>query len=90
MTNTLQEKLWKAAASGDKATLRSMAFDDIDFDARDPEQRTAFNIATQNGHHDAAQTILALKEAQRMHRMGLTSPQYEAAQAKESKKTDVA
>lgn len=74
-----QEKLFQAAAKGDKAVIRSLAFDEIDFDARDAQDRTAFNIATQYGHHDAAQTILAAKQMKAMQKMGLTSPQFENA-----------
>ena len=72
-----QERLWQAAAKGDKATIRVLALEDVDFDARDAQERTAFNIATQYGHHDAAQTILAAKQMKSMQRMGLTSPQFE-------------
>lgn len=68
-----QEKLWRAAASGDKATIRGLAFENVDFDARDEEDRTAFNIATQAGHADAARTILAVKEMKAMMALGLTS-----------------
>lgn len=74
---TAQERLWQAAAQGDKATIRALVFDDIDFEARDAEDRTAFNIATQYGHHDAAKTILAAKQMKAMQLMGLTSPGFE-------------
>ena len=74
---TAQERLWKAARIGDKTAIRSLAFDDVDFDARDEEGRTPFNIATQYGHADAAQTILAAKQIKTMQIMGLTSPQFE-------------
>ncbi len=73
----VQEKLWQAAATGDKAAIRSLVFENVDFDARDVEDRTAFNIATQYGHHDAAKTILAAKQMKIMQLMGMTSPGFE-------------
>lgn len=80
--NSAQKKLWQAARTGDKTAIRAMVFDDVDFDARDDEDRTAFNIATQYGHHDAAKTILAAKQMKIMQRMGLTSPQFETARGR--------
>jgi len=77
MTMNAQEKLWAAAAKGDQGMIRALVFEDIDFDARDDQDRTAFNIATQYGHSAAAQTILAAKNMKEMQRMGLTSPQFE-------------
>ena len=57
----LQQKLWDAAAKGDSASLRLMAFEKaVDFRGRDDQKRTPFNLATQYGHHDAAMTILAI------------------------------
>ena len=72
-----QQKLFIAAEKGDKAMIRSLAFENVDFDARDDQDRTAFNIATQRGHHDAAKTILAAKQMKTMQAMGMTSPQFE-------------
>lgn len=72
-----QKRLFKAATTGDKAAIRALVFEDVDFDARDEEDRTAFNIATQYGHVDAAQTILAARQMKAMQNMGLTSPQFE-------------
>lgn len=74
---TAQKRLFAAAATGDKAAIRALVFEDVDFDARDAEDRTAFNIATQYGHADAAQTILAARQMKAMQAMGLTSPQFE-------------
>jgi|GEM_PF-6240957 ankyrin repeat protein len=76
-----QERLWQAAAAGDKATIRGLVFDNVDFDARDEEDRTAFNIATQNGHADTARTILAAKEMKAMMALGLTSDGFAANQS---------
>lgn len=73
-----QERLWQAAAAGDKAAIRGLVFDNVDFDARDDEDRTAFNIATQAGHADAARTILAAKEMKAMMALGLTSDGFAA------------
>lgn len=86
---TPQEQLWRAAKTGDKATLRALAFADVDFDARDDQDRTAFNIATQYGHSEAAQVILAARQVRAMQGMGLISPQYVAAQHnKDRRNTD--
>lgn len=74
---TAQERLWQAAAKGDKVTIRALVFEDVDFDARDDEDRTAFNIATQHGHSDAAKTLLAAKQMKAMQLMGLVSPEFE-------------
>lgn len=72
-----QARLFKAAEKGDKTAIRALVFDDVDFDARDEEGRTAFNIATQHRHSDAAQTLLAAKQMKAMQRLGLTSEGYE-------------
>ncbi|MGZ9097385.1 MAG: ankyrin repeat domain-containing protein [Micavibrio sp.] len=82
-----QDRLFKAAAKGDKATIRALVFDDIDFDARDEEGRTAFNIATQFRHSDTAQTILAAKQMKTMQNLGLTSAGYENAIRNPARKT---
>jgi len=74
---TSQNLLFAAAKAGDQAAIRRLVYDDIDFDARDDEDRTAFNIATQYGHHKAAQTILAARHMKAMQKVGLTSPQFE-------------
>ena len=73
----IQNRLFKAAAQGDKAAIRALVFEDIDFDARDDQDRTPFNIATQYGHSDAAQTIIAAKQMKTMQLLGLTSEGYE-------------
>lgn len=74
---TPQNRLFAAAKAGDQAAIRRLVYDDIDFDARDDEDRTAFNIATQYGHHKAAQTILAARQMKAMQEIGLTSPEFE-------------
>jgi ankyrin repeat protein len=58
------EKLWLAARTGDDATIRQLAAAGVDLDTRDPEDRTAFNIATQHGLHRTAQTILDARRMQ--------------------------
>ncbi|MDB5490419.1 MAG: hypothetical protein JWO78_268 [Micavibrio sp.] len=70
---TAQARLYAAAKAGDKATIRALVFEDVDFGARDEEGRTAFNIATQHNKIDAAQTILAAKQTKDLQRMGLIS-----------------
>jgi ankyrin repeat protein len=82
-----QDQLWQAAARGDKAAIRALALANVDFDARDAEDRTAFNIATQYGHHDAAKTILAAKQMKMMQAMGLTSEGFEPAQQAEPRRS---
>jgi ankyrin repeat protein len=77
-TLNAQEKLWRAAASGDMAAIRGLVFENVDFDARDDEDRTAFNIATQAGHAEAARTLLAAKEMRSMMALGLTSDGFAA------------
>ena len=72
-----QNRLWDAAKAGDQAAIRRLAYEDVDFDARDDEDRTAFNIATQYGQHKAAQTILAARQMKAMQRMGLVSEGFE-------------
>lgn len=72
-----QDRLFRAAEKGDKVAIRSLVFEDVDFELRDEEDRTAFNIATQYGHSDAAQTLLAAKQMKAMQRMGLISPGFE-------------
>ena len=74
MTNqSAQARLFAAAKTGDKAAIRALVFEDIDFGARDEEGRTAFNIATQHNKIDAAQTILAAKQTKDLQNMGLIS-----------------
>lgn len=76
---TAQEKLWKAAMTGDKATIRALVFEDIDFDARDEEGRTAFNIATQFGQTDTAQTILAARQMRFVQNLNTAAKEEKAA-----------
>ncbi|PJB71619.1 MAG: ankyrin repeat domain-containing protein [Alphaproteobacteria bacterium CG_4_9_14_3_um_filter_47_13] len=64
-TNELaKSRLWRAAEVGDCKTIRLLAMEGIDIDARNEDGFTAFNIATQNNHSDAAMTILAAREMQ--------------------------
>lgn len=65
-----QKRLFQAARNGDNAAIRALVFDNVDFDARDDEDRTAFNIATQYGHADTAQTIIAARQMKAMQRLG--------------------
>lgn len=75
---TAQQRLFDAARKGDKATIRSLVFDEnVFFEARDEQGRTAFNIATQFGHADAAQTILAARESRYLRDLGMLSPHVE-------------
>jgi hypothetical protein len=58
----MQRKLWDAAARGDTPAVRMLVMAGIDIDARNGDGFTAFNLATMNGHHDTALTILAGRE----------------------------
>lgn len=60
----METRLWKAAEQGDCKTLRILAMGGADFNIRNDDGFTPFNIATQNGHSDAAMTILAAREMQ--------------------------
>lgn len=66
----LQEKLWRAAERGDAMTVRTLFIEGVDFDARNEDGFTAFNLATQNGHHEVAMTILAAREMQYAQKIG--------------------
>ncbi len=58
----VQQWLWKAAREGDCEKIRILAVHGVDIDARNEDGFTAFNIATEHGHADAAMTILAARE----------------------------
>jgi ankyrin repeat protein len=58
----LQKMLWSAAAAGDCAMVRKLAMAGVDFDARDEDGFSAFNIATMKGRVQTARTILAVKD----------------------------
>jgi len=75
----IQEQLWAAAAEGNCAVIRALVMEGADPEARDPEGRTAFNIATQFGRSEAATTILAAQELAKMRRMGLNDADIEKA-----------
>lgn len=66
----LQQKLWAAAAAGDCGAIRVLAVEGVDIDARNEDGFTAFNLATQRGHANAAMTILAAREMQFARRLG--------------------
>jgi ankyrin repeat protein len=75
-TKTMHETLWRAAAKGDCATIRMLAVNGVDIDAPNDEGFTAFNIATQNGHHEAATTILAAREMAYARQLGETPEEF--------------
>ncbi len=66
----LQNRLWIAAANGDCKTIRVLTMSGVDIDARNAEGFTAFNVATQHGHSEAATTILAAREMQFAQKLG--------------------
>lgn len=67
----LQEKLWEAAKAGDCGIIRNLVMKGADIDMKDKFGRTAFNMATQYGHSNAAMTILAAKELKYMMDLGI-------------------
>lgn len=87
-----QQRLFEAAKAGDKAAIRRMVFDDVDFSARDEEGRTPFNIATQYNQVETAQTILAAKQTKDLQKMGLISDGYQGLERRGTvtRKTDAA
>ncbi len=67
----LREKaLWMAAKSGDCYAIRLLVMDGVDLEARDPQGRTAINIATQYNQREAIKTLLAAKEMRQMAKFG--------------------
>ncbi|PZQ47716.1 MAG: hypothetical protein DI551_02840 [Micavibrio aeruginosavorus] len=67
----LKEKaLWMAAKEGDCYAIRLLVMDGADLDARDPQGRTAVNIATQYNRKEALKTLLAAKEMRTMAKLG--------------------
>lgn len=68
--DALQEKLWAAAEQGDCGAIRRLVMKGVDIEAKDKLGRTAFNIATQYGHSNAAMTILAAKELKYIMALG--------------------
>lgn len=66
-----QKRLFEAVKLGDKAAIRRLVFEDVDFNARDDQERTPFNLATQLNLVDVAQTILAAKQMKALHAMGM-------------------
>ncbi len=69
--SALKEKaLWMAAKEGDCYAIRLLVMDGADLDARDPQGRTAINIATQYNQKQALKTLLAAKEMRRLASVG--------------------
>ena len=63
-TRAMHERLWRAAERGDAQTIRYLFIEGVNLDAPNDDGFTAFNLATQNGHHDVAMVILAAREMQ--------------------------
>lgn len=61
-----QKRLWIGAFKGDLRAIRMAVMAGADIEARDHEDRTAINIASQQGHIEALKTLLAAKEMKRM------------------------
>lgn len=81
----LQNRLWIAAAAGDCKTIRVLAMSGVDMDARNEDGFTAFNVATQHGHSDAATTILAAREMQFAQNLGEDPAEFYQVKAGEKK-----
>ncbi len=62
--------LWAAARAGDCRKIRALVMDGADLNARDPQGRTAINIATQYKQMDALKTLMAAKEMRYMAQIG--------------------
>ncbi|MCB1530537.1 MAG: ankyrin repeat domain-containing protein [Rhodospirillales bacterium] len=67
---TKEEVLWRAARRGDCYAIRRLVLDGVDVDARDPQGRTAINIATQYGQAEAHKTLLAAREMRYLASIG--------------------
>lgn len=65
-----EQSLWDAARSGDCAKIRRLVMEGVDLEARDPQGRTAINIASQYRQQDAMKTLLAAKEMRYMAKLG--------------------
>lgn len=66
-----EQALWFAAREGNCARIRQLVMDGVDLEARDPQGRTAINIATQYNRGDAIKTLMAAREMRRMAALGL-------------------
>ena len=64
------ETWFAAAEAGDNATIRALIVAGADLDARDAQERTAFNIASQNRHTDVMTTLLAARQMAFVKRIG--------------------
>lgn len=65
------DRLWKAAAHGDSATIRVLAMQGIDLDARDENEQTAYMLARNHNHPSTAQAIQAAREFQYLRKVGI-------------------
>lgn len=68
-TNT--QNWFQAAKEGDIATIRALIVAGVDINARDDQERTAFNIASQFKHTDIMTTILAARQMSFLKQIGL-------------------
>lgn len=84
---TMNQKLWEAAKAGDTKLIRILAMAGVDIDVRNENGFTAFNIATQHGHSDAAMTILAAREMQYARTIGVDPVEFlQVGQAEDADK----
>ncbi len=68
--HVMEQALWMAAKNGDCPKIRVLVMEGVDLEARDPQGRTAINIATQYNRRDALKTLLAAKEMRYMASLG--------------------
>lgn len=84
-TRAMHEKLWRAAERGDAQTIRFLFIEGVNLDVPNDDGFTAFNIATQNGHHDVAMVILAAREMQYAENLGENPAEFYKAKAQDKK-----
>ena len=82
----LPQVLWHAVETGDLQTIRNAVIKGADVEARDMKERTAINIASQNGQVEAMKTLLAAKSMARIERLGLPLVQQKAVPTVSKKK----
>lgn len=80
MDKNVQEQLWIACETGDVASIRMSVIEGADVDARDAQERTALNIASQYGHVEAYKTLMAARAMARLERLKL--PLFPSAKSK--------
>lgn len=73
--NALQNELWEAAKQGKTTEVRKLVVQGADVTLRDDQGRTAINIASQYGHADTYQTLMAAREVAELTKTGMAPDQ---------------